>query len=123
MNVTLISFDEELYCVGIRTLSSCLRQAGYNVQCIFLPPSATNPKANNKFQVTYPVRLLDEVRSLCSESKMVGMSLMTNQFIQAKCVTEYLKKHHVPAPIVWGGIQPTVEPEVCLEYADIVCLG
>lgn len=51
------------------------------------------------------------------------MSLMTNQFIQAKCVTEYLKKYHVPAPIVWGGIQSTVEPEVCLEYADIVCLG
>lgn len=123
MNVTLISFDEELYCVGIRTLSSCLRQADHKVQCVFLPPSATNPKASNKFQVAYPVRLLDEIKSLCSESEMIGMSLMTNQFIQAKCVTEYLKKHQIPAPIVWGGIQPTVEPEVCLEYADIVCLG
>lgn len=48
---------------------------------------------------------------------------MTNQFIPAVSITEYLKTHGVAAPIIWGGIQPTVEPEECLEYADIVCLG
>lgn len=123
MNITLISFDEELYCLGIRILSSCLRQSGHYVRCIFLPLKATNFSKTSKYNVVYPKGFLDEIYSLCVGSQLVGMSLMTNQFIQAKDVTTYLKSHQIPAKIVWGGIQPTVEPEICLEYADIVCLG
>lgn len=123
MKVTLISFDHELYCVGVRILSACLRQAGHHVQCIFLPPKTNGNSKTPKFQVTYSANLLDEVKALCSDSDLVGMSLMTNQFIQAAYVTEYLKKHYLTSPIIWGGIQPTVEPEFCLEYADIVCIG
>lgn len=26
-------------------------------------------------------------------------------------------------PVVWGGIEPTIEPERCVEHADIVCVG
>jgi radical SAM superfamily enzyme YgiQ (UPF0313 family) len=122
MNVTLISLDQELYSLGIRILSSCLRQAGHHTRCIFLPPQATENKTP-KFQVTYSANLLDEVQALCADSDLVGLSLMTNQFIPAISVTKHLKKHQITAPIAWGGIQPTVEPEECLNYADIVCLG
>jgi len=48
---------------------------------------------------------------------------MTNQFIQVVSITRHLKEYGMTAPIVWGGIHPTVEPEACLEHADIVCLG
>lgn len=123
MNVTLISLDQELYCAGIRILSACLRQAGHHVQCIFLPPKVCSDLKTPKFQVTYSAPLLDEVRTLCADSDLVGLSLMTNQFIPAINVTEHLKRLQIAAPIIWGGIQPTVEPEICLEYTDIVCLG
>lgn len=123
MKITLISVDQELYCIGIRILSACLRQAGHRVQCIFLPPKATRSDKTHKFQMVYSTNLLDEVRALCADSDLVGLSLMTNQFIRTVSVTEHLKKQRIAAPIVWGGVHPTVEPDVCLEHADIVCLG
>jgi anaerobic magnesium-protoporphyrin IX monomethyl ester cyclase len=123
MKVTLISLDEDLYCVGVRILSASLRRAGHQVQCIFLPPRVNKGTKTPKFKIGYTSELLDEVLSLCVGSDLVGLSLMTNQFIQATSLTQHLKKHQMSAPIIWGGIQPTAEPEVCLEYTDIVCLG
>lgn len=26
-------------------------------------------------------------------------------------------------PIIWGGIHPTIRPDECFEYADMVCVG
>jgi anaerobic magnesium-protoporphyrin IX monomethyl ester cyclase len=122
MNVTLISLDQELYCVGVRILSSCLRQAGHRVQCLFLPPPPA-AKARAKYRVQYSAPLLEQVRELCANEDLIGISLMSNQLIQAIDVTEHLKREGVSAPIVWGGVQPTIEPEACLRYADIVCQG
>ena len=122
MKVTLISVDQELYCIGLRILSACLHQADHSVQCIFLPPKATQ-SAKTKFRMTYSPELLDEVYSLCLDSDLVGLSLMTNQFTRAVNVTQHLRNRQMDAPIVWGGVHPTVEPEVCLKHADIVCLG
>jgi anaerobic magnesium-protoporphyrin IX monomethyl ester cyclase len=104
-------------------LSSCLRQAGHDVQCAFLPPKRDEKSRKHKFQATYSVELLDELAELCADSQLVGLSLMTNQFLAAVAVTAHLRKRLSSIPIVWGGVQPTVEPEECLEYADIVCLG
>lgn len=123
MNITLISLDRELFCIGIRILSASLRQAGHRVRCVFLPPQSTNDVKTPRFQVRYSFKLLDEVQNLCKDAQVIGLSLMTNQFIQAISVSEHLKRNGVSTPIIWGGIQPTVEPEVCLQYADIVCLG
>ena len=121
MNVTLISVDQELYCIGVRLLSACLKQAGHRVRCVFMPAWPERDKA--KFHATFSLKVLAEVQLLCADADLIGFSLMTNQFLQAACVTDYLKAHRITAPIIWGGIHPTVEPEACLEHADIVCLG
>jgi len=47
---------------------------------------------------------------------------MTNYFHKAKQLTDTLHAN-LDVPVVWGGIQPTVEPDLCLDYADIVCIG
>lgn len=122
MKMTLISLDRELYCFGIRILSSCLKNAGHDVELVFLiSPEAES--AAHKFRNTYSERLLDNLAALCSGCGLIGISLMSNQFLQAIRVTEGLKTRGITVPIVWGGIQPTVEPEECLEYTDIVCVG
>ncbi len=123
MKITLVSLDPELYCIGIRVLVACLRKTGHDVRCIFLPPRASKTEKVRKFKVEHSPGLLDQVRSLCLDSDLIGISLMTNQFIQAVSITRRLKEDGLTAPIVWGGIHPTVEPEACLEHADIVCLG
>lgn len=123
MNVTLISFDEELYCLGIRILSAALRSVGHSSKCVFLPPRQSSSGRVHKFRAIYPESLLEQTYMLCAEDGLIGMSLMSNQFIQAQNVTRYLKKRGVKAPIIWGGIHPTVDPESCLQDADMVCLG
>ncbi len=122
MKMTLISLDHEVFCPNIRILSACLRESGHMVNLVFLPPR-TGRRINHKFRYIYCPGLLDSVREVCSDSGVVGISLMTNQFLQAINVTEFLKKNLKEIPVVWGGIQATVEPEICLQYADIVCLG
>lgn len=122
MNITLVSLDRELFCYGIRILSSSLRKAGHHVKLIFLiPPETENAAA--KFHVTYSEKVLDDLEVLVSDEDLIGISLMSNQFIQAINVTQFIKSHNVSASIIWGGIQPTVEPEECLEYADMICIG
>jgi anaerobic magnesium-protoporphyrin IX monomethyl ester cyclase len=123
MDVTLISFDRELYCIGVRILSAVLRKAGHNVQCVFLPIGHSKQSGLGKFQETYPENLLDSLYTICKQSRLIGMSLMTNQFIQAVQITKYFKGKNLDTPIIWGGIEPTVEPDECLEFADAVCLG
>jgi anaerobic magnesium-protoporphyrin IX monomethyl ester cyclase len=123
MNIVLISFDVELYCLGIRILSSVLRKRGYSVKCVFLPPTTCKDYKQNKFKSVYTSGVLNNLKSLCSDADLIGMSLLTNQFIQAQTITEFLKTNGIKTPIIWGGIQASVEPEVCLEYADIVCQG
>lgn len=123
MNIVLLSLDHELYCIGIRILSSCLRAAGHQVKCLFLPPQTGSDERIPKFKSGYSLRVLHEIRLMCGHADLIGISLMTNQFAQASEITGFLKKEGVSAPILWGGIHPTVEPESCLEFADMVCLG
>lgn len=122
MDVTLISLDPEVYSYGLRILSSCLREKHHHTRVVFVLPEA--PKSlGEKFKNSYGQKTLHNILRLCRDSGLIGISLMSNQFLQAIQVTKFLKAHNVKALIVWGGIQPTVEPEECLKFADIVCLG
>ena len=70
----------------------------------------------------YNDEVFDSLHSLCCDSDLIGFSLMTNYFLKVKDLTIKLKEK-LAVPIIWGGIHPTVKPEECLEYADMICLG
>jgi len=65
---------------------------------------------------------LNEVVQLSKGAELIGLSLMTNFFDNVVQLTQSLKKHS-GVPIVWGGIHPTLRPEECLNYTDMVCIG
>jgi len=49
---------------------------------------------------------------------------MSNHFDNAVQITSYLQKSgRCRAPIIWGGVHPTLRPEECLVYADLICIG
>ena len=123
MKISLFSLDQEIHSAGIRILSAYLKQNGFDVQVIFLPPLKTARDPDSKYNYTYPDKILSDLIPLCHDSNLMGISLMTNQFIPAVNLTRYLKTELPHIPIIWGGIEPTVEPEECLEHADMVCLG
>ena len=98
---------------GLRTVSACLKQAGHDVNLFFLMKD---------FHKKYSEITMDNLVKLMKGSELVGISLMTNFFDNAIQITQKLKESY-NFPIIWGGIHPTIRPEECLDYADMVCIG
>ena len=113
MKITLISPYPDLQAFGIRTISACLKREGHDVHLLFLPKSFTEQYEN---------KTLNEIIELSKESNLIGISLMTNFFDNAIQITQKLKENY-DIPILWGGVHPTIRPEECLNYADMVCVG
>jgi len=124
MKITLISLIEDTSIPGLRYLSAYLRAKGHDTNLILLPWSLTDRRLNehNSFLYPYPDEVLEQVTKICTDSDLIGISLMTCHFDQAIHVMSFLRKR-VQIPIIWGGIHPTLRPVECLEYADMVCLG
>jgi radical SAM superfamily enzyme YgiQ (UPF0313 family) len=122
MQIVIISLDRELYAMGVRILSACLREAGHDTRCVFM---ATGHESviRDKSLPRYSEKVLDELTTLCSDADLIGLSLMTHELRDAIQVTEHLKKRLIQAPIIWGGIHPTTAPDLSLQYADMVCVG
>lgn len=113
MNIALISPYPDLHAFGIRTISACLKREGHDVNLFLLP---------KQFTERYENRTLNEIVNLSKKSNLIGISLMTNFFDNAIQITQKLKENY-DIPILWGGIHPTIRPEECLNYADMVCIA
>ncbi len=120
MKITLISPYYDITNPGLRTLSSCLKKAGHDSQMVFLPQAWGGTL--NDFLVYESERTINDLVDICSDSDMIGITLMTNYFFRVSSLTRRLKEH-LDKPVVWGGVHPTIRPEECLEYADIVCIS
>lgn len=64
--------------------------------------------------------VLDTLREFRPD--LIGFSLCSVPLRQVAEVTQHIKRH-LTVPVIWGGAGPTLEPERCLEYADMVCVG
>jgi radical SAM superfamily enzyme YgiQ (UPF0313 family) len=54
---------------------------------------------------------------------LIGFSLCSVAVPEVAQVTERVRAALPGIPIVWGGVAPTIEPERCLQWADMVCVG
>ncbi len=109
--------------MGMRYLSSYLKSKGHAVKLIFLPYE--NPFAKEKDAEAERKRqekLFNGVLEVCRSSDLIGFSLMTLDFNASAKLAQFLKQE-TEKPIVWGGIHPTLCPEECVPYADVVCVG
>ena len=113
MKIILISPYPDLQVFGLRTISACLKREGHDVHLLFLP---------KRFTERYENKTLNEIVRFSKDSNLIGISLMTNYFDNAIQITQKLKENY-DTPILWGGVHPTIRPEECLNYADMVCIG
>ena len=111
--VTLISVNDVVYELGIRSLSAYLKRHGHTVQMVFM---------NDTHDRLSAAAVMDLVE-LCAGSALVGLSLLTHSVDKAATVTRMLKSFHPGIPVLWGGIHATGFPDESLQYADMVCLG
>ncbi len=75
-----------------------------------------------EFNKYYSQSVVDDLVNLCQGSDLIGISLLSSAFRNSKQITEALRKN-VGCPIIWGGKHPTVDPEECIKYADMICLS
>jgi len=108
MSVTLITADE--MDLGIRSISKYLKNKGISTRLIVL--AKKKPK--------YSQRVLHELRSLVSDSTVIGISFRFISLAAAIQINRVLKELSVP--IVAGGTVAITNPEICLKYFDIVCI-
>lgn len=119
IKITLISPFNGAVSYGLRVMSAYLKENGHHVDLIFVPPST---RTSLGFDLLYPESIIEDLTALCRDSDLIGFTLMSAHFPKVKDATIRMKKT-LDIPIIWGGIHPTVKPEECLEYADMVCIG
>ncbi|MFC2061707.1 B12-binding domain-containing radical SAM protein [Elusimicrobiota bacterium] len=119
MKIALISlYDQDS--LSIRRLHPVLEKNGFKVYSCFLKLAfnitVRIPEVTEK-EIGVLVSLLKE-----NEPDMVGISVMSTHFQLAAEISRRISGE-MNTYIVWGGIHPTLCPEECLEFADIVCIG
>jgi radical SAM superfamily enzyme YgiQ (UPF0313 family) len=121
MKIVLISPYPDITSFGLRTISAHLREHGHATRLVFVP----DPFGDDLLYGVkrYEDHVLDELAGLCRDADLIGITLMTNFFDGAVQITEKIRAAGVKAPIVWGGVHPTIRPEESLDHADIVCIG
>lgn len=110
IKVSLISFSP--LSLGLRTISSYLKSCGYETQILISP----------EYHVKISDGLLKNISSIVKDSSLIGLSIMCIDYLNAVNITQYLKKE-LNIPIIWGGSEVVANPEACIRYADIICIG
>lgn len=133
-------------CLGIRYISSFLKQAGHSTDIIYLGRHEGKIKSKNEAVLPdedlwvgineYGAELIRSYSDPIQNKEIViltdllarrrpdivAFSLRTMFLNTARQITESIRSR-VKAPVIYGGIAPTCEPERCMQYADMICLG
>ena len=146
MKIVFITIHDD-QCLGVRYLSSFLKSAGYSTSIISM---GTISKVKLERDLTFSQKqdltkvfsskgnlevygdykrytakekqlLFDLLHRLSPD--LICFSLKTYQLWVIGGIVKELRIRFKAIPIVFGGIAPTVEPERCIQYADIICLG
>ncbi|MBU3912036.1 MAG: cobalamin-dependent protein [Candidatus Omnitrophica bacterium] len=109
--ISLISTELIPTCHGLRSISSFLRQKGYDTKLIFFGTRSRR----------YPQKALRELRNCVNGSDLIGISCYSQSFSKALQVISVLKPLSIP--IVWGGCHATLNSAECIKHVDIICRG
>ena len=119
MNISLISVDNDVAHHGLRAISSLLKSRGHKVKLIFLTTSNKITRGNILSSELYPQNIIDQVKELTKDSKIVGVTSMALTAERAKQIFSNLKDKI----LLWGGSYPTMNPDKCIEVVDYVFRG
>ncbi len=113
--LSLYDFDS----MPVATLHSVLINSGYDAHTVFFkqknPNNTMTPPTSQEIEL-----LVEFIQKL--DPLFIGISVRSTFFQLSSLLSKEIKKK-INIPIVFGGIHPTIKPDQCLEYADIVCIG
>jgi len=124
-------FDE--WCLVVRSLSTVLKEQGHKTSIIYFRDlGALNDHQGEGYPEGFHLppgsvhsrdvqALLKHIHRL--QPTLVGFSFMSNFHGLAVFLTKKLKKEFPRLPVVWGGSDPTINPDQGLKHADYLCQG
>ena len=117
-SIVLITFYD-MDSFAIHTLHSVLKKSGFNPHSVFFKRLNINSTAEpaTEEEIATLVDLIKKVGPL-----FVGISFRSTFFKLACRITARIRSA-LDVPVVWGGIHPTIRPDQCAQFADIVCVG
>jgi len=103
----------------VRYLHAFLKSKGYEPNLIFFKHSYfNNATAPTEEELEQLIGVLKQ-----SETNLVGISVSCSAYLEtAKVITKAIKER-LNIPVLWGGVHPTVDPQGCIQHADMLCLG
>ena len=106
-----ITLYSRRYQQGVGYLSAVLKKAGHHTLLLHL-----EKEVSQKW-------LLAQVEQFSPD--LIAISTTTNQFPYARKYAGWIKAAHHAAPIIYGGIHPTLQPEEVISdpATDVVCIG
>lgn len=115
MSVLLLTLQNDMDPIGLRYIHNYLLKHSIHSNILYLPG----------FQEDSDDHEIHEIRMFVEwiSPQLLGLSIMSNEYFKAVHLTKHLKRFFPDIPILWGGIHPTIAPEMCLKYADFVCIG
>ncbi len=111
MKTLLVSFQNNLDIIGIKYIRAYLLSKNIDSQIMLIPQMSPNDIA----------AVLDHFK--IDKPDIIGISLMSCEFDNAKEFTSAVKKIFPEIVVVWGGIHPTVAPQESLENSDYIFVG
>jgi anaerobic magnesium-protoporphyrin IX monomethyl ester cyclase len=111
MKCLLISLQSNAYVAGLKYIAANIRDKGHDVRILLLP-GYLEPTLNPVIE-----RFIRDYNP-----DLIGISLMALEFYPAKNLTRLLKERF-QAPVIWGGVHVTTNPDDCINYADYICRG
>jgi radical SAM superfamily enzyme YgiQ (UPF0313 family) len=107
-------YDHDAF--GLRNIHGLLKKNKFESNLIFFKELLWNIDEPSETEINL---LIDKVKEL--NPTIIGLSVRSPFFDIAKNLTERLKS--LDKLIIWGNTHPTVKPDECIKYADIICIG
>ncbi|MCA9427955.1 MAG: B12-binding domain-containing radical SAM protein, partial [Candidatus Omnitrophica bacterium] len=129
--IALVAMYDE-YCLGLRYISSYLQAQGHTTRIFLLKDLARlmkpwgDPNDGGYYHQPCAVSV-DEFNLLTEQVRdfdpmLIGISLASNFLGLAERLTQEFREN-IGVPIVWGGIEPTINPDYGIQHADFLCVG
>jgi len=121
--ITFVHSEGESY--AIECLSSLLKKNGHQVSLVFDPRLFDSSEVKNKsLKEFFDIKDILIKQIIVSKPDLVGFSAFTYNYQWALKMAKEIKAK-IDIPIIFGGIHPTLVPEVVIKNncVDMVCVG
>lgn len=124
LKIALVSFEDGVVAIGVRRLSSYLRQFYPDLETYFYNVVGNKSYVLDRFFTRTSTSIVSpEFCKRLAQADVVGISCMSRYAKAAAEFARVVKEIRPDCYIVWGGTHASFDPDDAIQFADAVCIG